>query len=99
MLNFDLLCQEGGVPVPEEKPSRTILSGQMPLTSKPQKNKCSCLEVIRETLPALVNSSHKGQQGRIGIIGGCQEFNEDNRSPVLQRLLILRHYWEPLSKP
>ena len=86
--------------MPEEKPSRTILSGrrQMPLASKPQKNKCSCLEVIRETLPALVNSSHKGQQGRIGIIGGCQEFNEDNHSPGLQRLLILRHYWEPLSK-
>ena len=45
-----------------------------------------------------MNSSHKGQQGRIGIIGGYQEFNEDNHSPGLQRLLILRHYWEPLSK-
>ena len=83
----------------ETQPNNRFRSATvMPLTSKPQKNKCSCLEVIRETLPALVNSSHKGQQGRIGIIGGCQEFNEDNHSPGLQRLLILRHYWEPLSK-
>lgn len=40
---------------------------------KPPKKQCSCLELVRETIPALVNSSHKGQLGRIGVIGGCQE--------------------------
>lgn len=41
---------------------------------KAPKRQCSCLEVVRETIPALVNSSHKGHLGRIGIIGGCQEY-------------------------
>lgn len=40
---------------------------------KAPKRQCSCLELVRETIPALANSSHKGQLGRIGIIGGCQE--------------------------
>jgi len=37
------------------------------------KKQCSCLELVRETIPALVDSAHKGQLGRIGVIGGCQE--------------------------
>lgn len=40
---------------------------------KSPKKQCSCLELVRETIPALVHSSHKGQLGRIGVIGGCQE--------------------------
>ena len=39
----------------------------------PMKKQCSCLELVRETIPALVDSAHKGQLGRIGVIGGCQE--------------------------
>ena len=38
----------------------------------PKKN-CSCLELVRETIPALTECAHKGQMGRIGVIGGCQE--------------------------
>ena len=40
---------------------------------KAPKKQCSCLEVVRETIPALVDCAHKGQLGRIGVIGGCQE--------------------------
>ena len=40
---------------------------------KSPKKQCSCLELVREIIPSLVNCSHKGQLGRIGVIGGCQE--------------------------
>ena len=40
---------------------------------KSPKKQCSCLELVREIIPVLVNCSHKGQLGRIGVIGGCQE--------------------------
>lgn len=39
----------------------------------PAKKQCSCLELVRGTIPGLVDSAHKGQLGRIGVIGGCQE--------------------------
>ena len=40
---------------------------------KTNKKQCSCLELVRQTIPALAESAHKGQLGRIGVIGGCQE--------------------------
>ena len=39
----------------------------------PAKKQCSCPELVRGTIPGLVDSAHKGQLGRIGVIGGCQE--------------------------
>ena len=39
----------------------------------PMKKQYSCLELVRETIPALVDSAHKGQLGRIGVIGEGQE--------------------------
>ncbi|CAH3127290.1 unnamed protein product [Porites lobata] len=41
---------------------------------KSPKKTCSCLELVRETIPALTECAHKGQMGRIGVIGGCQEY-------------------------
>ncbi|XP_030642357.1 ATP-dependent (S)-NAD(P)H-hydrate dehydratase isoform X2 [Chanos chanos] len=32
------------------------------------------LPLVRNTVPALTSKKHKGQDGRIGIIGGCQEY-------------------------
>ena len=31
------------------------------------------LNEVRKTVPPLTYNSHKGQAGRIGIIGGCEE--------------------------
>ena len=39
----------------------------------PVKKQCSCLDLVRESIPALADTAHKGQLGRIGVIGGCQE--------------------------
>ena len=33
----------------------------------------SCLELVRGAIPCLLETAHKGQLGRIGVIGGCQE--------------------------
>ncbi|XP_057192657.1 ATP-dependent (S)-NAD(P)H-hydrate dehydratase isoform X2 [Triplophysa rosa] len=32
------------------------------------------LPLVRNTIPQLTSKKHKGQDGRIGIIGGCQEY-------------------------
>ncbi|XP_034376707.1 ATP-dependent (S)-NAD(P)H-hydrate dehydratase isoform X5 [Arvicanthis niloticus] len=31
-------------------------------------------QLVRNTVPALTSKKHKGQDGRIGIVGGCQEY-------------------------
>lgn len=31
------------------------------------------LTLVKRTIPPLTTKKHKGQDGRIGIIGGCQE--------------------------
>jgi len=33
----------------------------------------SVIPLVRKTIPPLTSKKHKGQDGRIGIIGGCQE--------------------------
>lgn len=37
------------------------------------KNSQLTLDRIKEIVPVLTNDLHKGQCGRIGIIGGCEE--------------------------
>ncbi|XP_039539557.1 ATP-dependent (S)-NAD(P)H-hydrate dehydratase isoform X4 [Pimephales promelas] len=34
----------------------------------------SVIPLVRKTIPPLTSKKHKGQDGRIGIIGGCQEY-------------------------
>ncbi|XP_055071154.1 ATP-dependent (S)-NAD(P)H-hydrate dehydratase isoform X2 [Misgurnus anguillicaudatus] len=34
----------------------------------------SVIPLVRNTIPPLTSKKHKGQDGRIGIIGGCQEY-------------------------
>lgn len=31
------------------------------------------LQLVRNIIPPLSTKKHKGQDGRIGIVGGCQE--------------------------
>lgn len=31
------------------------------------------LPLVKNTIPPLTSKKHKGQDGRIGVIGGCQE--------------------------
>ena len=37
------------------------------------RNSGQLLEMVKSVIPPLEYSSHKGDSGRIGIIGGCQE--------------------------
>lgn len=30
-------------------------------------------QLVRNVIPPLTGKKHKGQDGRIGIVGGCQE--------------------------
>ncbi|XP_051025627.1 ATP-dependent (S)-NAD(P)H-hydrate dehydratase isoform X2 [Acomys russatus] len=32
------------------------------------------LQLVRNIVPALTSEKHKGQDGRIGVVGGCQEY-------------------------
>lgn len=32
------------------------------------------LSLVKNIVPPLTSKKHKGQDGRIGIIGGCQEY-------------------------
>ena len=32
-----------------------------------------CFELVKEIIPPLLESAHKGQLGRVGVVGGCQE--------------------------
>ena len=46
----------------------------IPVVRKPSEKKhSSCLELVRSAIPCLLETAHKGQLGRIGVIGGCQE--------------------------
>ena len=36
-------------------------------------SEAKCYELVKDCIPALLESSHKGQMGRIGVFGGCQE--------------------------
>uniref|UniRef100_A0A6I8P9K4 ATP-dependent NAD(P)H-hydrate dehydratase n=1 Tax=Ornithorhynchus anatinus TaxID=9258 RepID=A0A6I8P9K4_ORNAN len=31
-------------------------------------------QLVRNVIPPLTTKKHKGQDGRIGIVGGCQEY-------------------------
>lgn len=39
-----------------------------------QRNMDSVLPLVKNTIPPLTSKKHKGQDGRIGVIGGCQEY-------------------------
>lgn len=34
----------------------------------------STLQLVRSVVPALTTKKHKGQDGRIGVVGGCREY-------------------------
>ncbi|XP_066236659.1 ATP-dependent (S)-NAD(P)H-hydrate dehydratase isoform X2 [Saccopteryx leptura] len=38
------------------------------------KNMENTLQLVRNIIPPLTTKKHKGQDGRIGIVGGCQEY-------------------------
>ncbi|XP_040480531.1 ATP-dependent (S)-NAD(P)H-hydrate dehydratase isoform X2 [Ursus maritimus] len=38
------------------------------------KNMETTLQLVRNIIPPLTSKKHKGQDGRIGIVGGCQEY-------------------------
>lgn len=39
-----------------------------------QMNTSQILKLAREIVPSLTSSLHKGQLGKIGVIGGCLEY-------------------------
>ena len=53
--------------------TRAATDGLVVVSKPSDKRPSSCLELVRGAIPCLVDSAHKGQLGRIGVIGGCQE--------------------------
>ncbi|KAL1773154.1 ATP-dependent (S)-NAD(P)H-hydrate dehydratase isoform X1 [Sigmodon hispidus] len=43
-------------------------------TAHSTKDMENLLQLVRNIVPALTSKKHKGQDGRIGIVGGCQEY-------------------------
>lgn len=41
------------------------------------------LSLVKTIVPPLMSKKHKGQDGRIGIIGGCQEYVVKDRQNLL----------------
>lgn len=39
------------------------------------------LSLVKSIVPPLTSKKHKGQDGRIGIIGGCQEYVASHLPP------------------
>ncbi|XP_074621755.1 ATP-dependent (S)-NAD(P)H-hydrate dehydratase-like [Acropora palmata] len=54
--------------------TRAATDGSVVVSKPSDKRPSSCLELVRGAIPCLVESAHKGQLGRIGVIGGCQEY-------------------------
>ncbi|XP_067041769.1 ATP-dependent (S)-NAD(P)H-hydrate dehydratase-like [Acropora muricata] len=54
--------------------TRAATDGLVVVSKPSDKRPSSCLELVRAAIPCLVESAHKGQLGRIGVIGGCQEY-------------------------
>lgn len=42
-------------------------------TAHATKDMDNLFQLVRNIVPALTSKKHKGQDGRIGIVGGCQE--------------------------
>ncbi|XP_036749847.1 ATP-dependent (S)-NAD(P)H-hydrate dehydratase isoform X5 [Manis pentadactyla] len=45
--------------------------------ARSMKNMADTLQLVRNIIPPLSTKKHKGQDGRIGIVGGCQEDSPD----------------------
>ncbi|EDM08824.1 similar to RIKEN cDNA 0710008K08 (predicted), isoform CRA_b [Rattus norvegicus] len=43
-------------------------------TAHATKDMDNLFQLVRNIVPALTSKKHKGQDGRIGIVGGCQEY-------------------------
>ena len=50
---------------------------------------------MRSIVPALTRDSHKGQNGRIGIIGGCKEYTG---APYFAAISALKGHDYPARK-
>lgn len=48
------------------------------------------LSLVKNIVPPLTSKKHKGQDGRIGIIGGCQEY-------VTQKLALILNIIHQIS--
>ncbi|XP_018605630.1 ATP-dependent (S)-NAD(P)H-hydrate dehydratase isoform X4 [Scleropages formosus] len=54
--------------------SRVVIERSFSLGGSAPRNMDSLLPLVRSIIPPLTPRKHKGQDGRIGIIGGCQEY-------------------------
>ncbi|XP_031194898.1 ATP-dependent (S)-NAD(P)H-hydrate dehydratase isoform X4 [Mastomys coucha] len=56
-------------------PLHAVLQRALSLhTAHATKDMENLFQLVRNIVPALTSKKHKGQDGRIGIIGGCQEY-------------------------
>ncbi|XP_067299520.1 ATP-dependent (S)-NAD(P)H-hydrate dehydratase isoform X2 [Pseudorasbora parva] len=53
------------------QPAGPVIERSFSLGSASMEN---IIPLVRKTIPPLTSKKHKGQDGRIGIIGGCQEY-------------------------
>ncbi|KAL4656979.1 ATP-dependent (S)-NAD(P)H-hydrate dehydratase isoform X1 [Arapaima gigas] len=62
---------------PEQPPASVrplVIEHSFCLGGSAPRNMDSLLPLVRSIIPPLTPKKHKGQDGRIGIIGGCQEY-------------------------
>ncbi|XP_040480538.1 ATP-dependent (S)-NAD(P)H-hydrate dehydratase isoform X3 [Ursus maritimus] len=53
------------------------------------KNMETTLQLVRNIIPPLTSKKHKGQDGRIGIVGGCQEYTGAPYFAAISALKVL----------
>ncbi|XP_075446819.1 ATP-dependent (S)-NAD(P)H-hydrate dehydratase isoform X2 [Ascaphus truei] len=56
-------------------PPNAVLERSFSLrATRPAKDMENIFQLVRNVIPPLVSKKHKGQDGKIGIVGGCQEY-------------------------
>ncbi|KAM9039528.1 ATP-dependent (S)-NAD(P)H-hydrate dehydratase isoform X3 [Sarcophilus harrisii] len=67
LLHFKLNCKD----VPQVNALEKSL---LPYKGPSVKNMENIFQLVRNVIPPLTTKKHKGQDGRIGIVGGCQDY-------------------------
>uniref|UniRef100_A0A673XH25 ATP-dependent (S)-NAD(P)H-hydrate dehydratase n=1 Tax=Salmo trutta TaxID=8032 RepID=A0A673XH25_SALTR len=73
-LNTTESTMQPGVPMSTSGRMRHVLERSFSLGTAARRGMDDILPLVKNIVPPLTSKKHKGQDGRIGIIGGCQEY-------------------------
>ncbi|XP_062862175.1 ATP-dependent (S)-NAD(P)H-hydrate dehydratase isoform X2 [Trichomycterus rosablanca] len=60
--------------VKHSQPAAPVIERTFSLGREAHRSMSNILPLVKNTIPPLTSKKHKGQDGRIGVIGGCREY-------------------------